>query len=376
MEKFRLNTKIEVYQDQGGVLYNADDEQLTHIRALDIGTTCKSYKKVLKPHRLKIVLGNKCNLSCSYCLQDALSERETFGNQVDALLDKIDLSAVEKIELWGGEPLMYWHYIKQIIDKVDREGINWLIISNGSLLKEKHLKFFEQMKGNLAVTISHDGPGQEELRGEDILPTKGGLLKEMSSFAKLSFNSIITNQNYNLFEIEDFLGSYDFYHNYELGEAYDYHGVKYVVQGENLQKYDKILRAYLKESTRPNSFGQDVESHLRFIMDPYEMPTWSRCGIDQEEQLTVDLEGNIKPCQNVGKEFISGSIDDIENVSLQNVTFGGTNRCKTCEVQNLCQSGCPYNTPDINLFNVNCSINYTHYKAIQDTAYKMLFQED
>jgi len=270
---------------------------------------------------------------------------------------------------------MYWHYIKQIIDEVDREDINWSIISNGSLLKERHLKYLEQVKGSVSITISHDGPGQEELRGEDILPTKGGLLKELATFTKMSFNSIVTNQNYNLFAIEDYLGSYGFYHNYELGEAYDYHGIKYVVQGENLQKYDKILRAYLKESERPNSFGQDVESQIRFSMDPYKVPTWSRCGIDQEEQLTVDLEGNIKPCQNVGKEYISGSIDDIENVSLQNVTFGGTNRCKTCEVQTLCQGGCPYNTPDINLFNVNCSINYVHYKAIQDTAYKTLFQE-
>lgn len=369
----RVNTKKEVYQEND-ILYNNRGEALTKYKNIEVPFTPHSLKKINKPKKLRISLGQKCNYNCKYCLQDSLSEKTTYKNIDKTVLSKLDLSNLERIELWGGEPLIYWHYIKDIISAVDKPTIEWMIVTNGSLLEEHHVDYLENLKGKLILTMSHDGPAQVKLRGEDVLPQKAKLLKRLQKFAKVSFNTIITNQNFDLFEIEDYFKSYNINNNYELAEAYGYDSIPYVVQGENLEKYDQILRSYLVNSEHSNSFKQDLREQIKFSMNPHKRVTSTRCGIDCEDFLTIDLEGNIKPCQNVGKDYISGNIEDFNKVNLKHVKFNGLNRCNTCEVNSLCMSSCPL-VQDINLFNINCAINKVHYKAIQDIAYQILFQE-
>ena len=370
---YKVNIAKDLYIDEG-ITYNNEGEPLTQYQVVDFPFTPHSLKKVPKPKKLRISLGQKCNYSCQYCLQDALSEKITYKDINKEVLSKLDLSDAERVELWGGEPFIYWYYMKQIIDELDKEGLEWLIVTNGSLLEQKHVNYFKSKKSKFLITVSHDGPGQELLRGEDVLPEKAQLLTQLKDFATVSFNTIISNQNFDLFAIAKFFNPYNLNNNYELAEAYDYKGMAYVIQGENLEKYDQILRKYLVESKQSNSFKQDLRHHIEFIMKPHKKLTSTRCGIDCEEFLTIDLQGNIKPCQNVGTEYISGNVADMSKVELKKIKFNGMGKCRACEVKDLCMSHCPL-IQDINIFNANCLVNKVHYKAIQDTAYQVLFQE-
>ena len=80
----------------------------------------KHLGKSRAPRILKIQLGLSCNYACSYCSQafqiaDAtvskLADVEHFLTQLDGWI----ADAPEKIELWGGEPFLYWAKIKRLV---------------------------------------------------------------------------------------------------------------------------------------------------------------------------------------------------------------------------------------------------------------------
>ena len=131
----------------------------------------KPLGKSRAPRVLKIQLGLSCNYACSYCSQafqiaDAtvskLADVEHFLTQLDGWIT----DAPEKIELWGGEPFLYWAKIKWLIPALAERfpAARFSIITNGSLLDREKLDFIAQY--DIAIGISHDGPGQH-LRGPD-----------------------------------------------------------------------------------------------------------------------------------------------------------------------------------------------------------------
>ena len=75
-------------------------------------------KKVKEPMRLKIQLGLKCNYSCEYCSQASFVPESTVTGDDDLeefmakLDDRLDLQYCSLVEVWGGEPLLYWKKIK------------------------------------------------------------------------------------------------------------------------------------------------------------------------------------------------------------------------------------------------------------------------
>lgn len=100
------------------------------------------------PRVLKIQLGLSCNYACSYCSQafqiaDAtvskLADVEHFLTELDGWIAE----APEKIELWGGEPFLYWAKIKRLIPALAQRfpAAQFLVITNGSLLDTEKSDF-------------------------------------------------------------------------------------------------------------------------------------------------------------------------------------------------------------------------------------------
>ena len=92
----------------------------TAINKIDDSFIVEGYdNKIRSPKKLKIILGHGCNYKCSYCLQDDLSTKSNFKefSVIEDIKRNIDVNSIEKIELWGGEPLLYLDKIKMILDK-------------------------------------------------------------------------------------------------------------------------------------------------------------------------------------------------------------------------------------------------------------------
>lgn len=365
------------------------------------------------PQTIKISLGQGCNYSCGYCLQkDIGNPNERPSNGMTPLLIKnierhLDTSETTRIELWGGETLLYWNDIKNIIEHFDREGITWGIPTNGTPLSHKHIDFFMQMKGTISMGISHDGPAHESTRGKEFLHKKVDIFhrinEDRTRKIQYSFNPVISRTNYDLFAINDFFGEFFAKHGlmqkgltFELGRVYDStlseNSTHHVIAGADIPLYKDILRRYLDahidqyRTIGETHTGKMLVSSLFHTGNgalPYarslqqmQVPLQkSKCGVDDSRNITLDINGNVRTCQNTDDSHNSGSLMLFKGIKIKNVKFDRDDHCGTCEVRTLCKSSCPLDLGE-RAWYTNCAIEKTHYREIQRAALKVLFNAE
>src|SRR6056300_1153196 len=176
--KFKNKGTKLIYSNYTNGLYDNNLNSLSEIetdidfyKKANLHTNKKT--KSNKPAWLRILFGHACNYSCSYCLQKDIgnpNERAkiwTLDSFIDTVKSKLDLSDLTRIDLWGGETMLYWKSITPIIEEFDREGLQWYFATNGTPLRQKHVDYIEKIKGIGLFGISHDGPGHVALRGKE-----------------------------------------------------------------------------------------------------------------------------------------------------------------------------------------------------------------
>jgi uncharacterized protein len=110
--------------------------------------TYATRKKSNKPTALRILMGHACNYSCTYCMQkdignpDEIPRRKSLDAFFENVSANLDISELQRVELWGGEPFLYWPDMVDIIKFFDKEGITFAIATNGSCLSQKHADYF------------------------------------------------------------------------------------------------------------------------------------------------------------------------------------------------------------------------------------------
>lgn len=117
------------------------------------------------PAVLNIFLPGKCNLQCTYCFVH--KEKKNFDDIDEKAIKKaidIFLAYIGKhktLSFNGGEPLLEWNLIRTLCEyakvKAKKNGIalDIIIVTNGTLLRQKHIDFFK--KNNVLIKISIDG---------------------------------------------------------------------------------------------------------------------------------------------------------------------------------------------------------------------------
>jgi radical SAM protein with 4Fe4S-binding SPASM domain len=380
-------------------------------------THVKKKTKSNKPVWLRILFGHACNYSCSYCLQKDIGNPDERGKIwsldyfIDTVKNKLDLSELQKIDLWGGETMLYWKSITPIIEEFDRAGLEWYFPTNGTPLRQKHIEYLSNIKGMALFGISHDGPEHEALRGKEFLWDKHTIevLKKMQqnrNKIRFSFNPVISATNYDLFKINNFFKDYMLEVgldpeltsiSYTLGRVHtdeDHEGsvsMDHVIQGEDLIKFRDIMNRFIECNIeqaqgikehgliRSNIFHNGPRSVLGFgeTLEKQILPTISTvCGADDDQVLSVDVAGNVRTCPHVDDSFISGKIEELEKVELKKVDLSRYDKhCKVCPVYRLCKSNCPINVPDY-VFLTNCALEKVYNKAIQRGALNALFGAD
>jgi radical SAM protein with 4Fe4S-binding SPASM domain len=372
----------------------------TAINKIDDSFVVEGYdNKVRNPKKLKIILGHGCNYKCSYCLQDDLSSKSNFKefSVIEDIKKNIDVSTIEKIELWGGEPLLYLDKIKMIVEAFDRPKLVWSMITNGTLLTTELIDYFESLQGDTALAISHDALKQGLLRGKEFLHTKEDvwLRLDQSKRINYAFTVTITNNNFDFFEINNFFKNFFTFYglkptkiNYALVEGYDNQSAKYVIQGDNLAKFADITERFIDESIdellskkfdkflcnniiHSYTDTKSVMGYLSYLKSPKVIRSNVKCDLDQNDGLTVDIGGKVRSCQNVGEDYILGTLDKLEDVKLKPVWLSETTKCSTCHVNTLCKGGCPY-IKETDFFELNCAQHYTFYSIVQRKAIELL----
>lgn len=325
---------------------------------------------------LKIQLGLSCNYSCDYCSQRFVERpTETSKKDVDSFMSKLEhLSFDEKqglkIELWGGEPLVYWKTLKPLVEALQLKFSTWKkppqfsIITNGSILTPEICYWL--MTNDFNVAISHDGPGQS-IRGPDPFddPAKKKIIldfwKAMHRQGRISFNSMLTGANFSRKKIYDWFVDLTGEPNIRLGEgsivdAYDDGGMANLLDTKS--KHFEFRKQAFNDiySTGGNigfsSILQKIDSFTESVLGQENAITvGQKCGMDLEDIIAVDLRGNIITCQNVsvdqmapnGQSHKIGTITDITNAKLNTATHWSSRpHCAACPVLHLCRGSCMF----------------------------------
>ena len=364
-----------------------------------------------QPHWIRILLGHACNYSCGYCLQKDIGNPDerakiTTTDRFIEQMSKLDLSLVTKIDLWGGEPFLYWKSIVPIIEAFDRPGLTWFLSTNGTPLQMKHIEFFSKLKGDVELGISHDGPEHERLRGEEFLHKKVDVLRaiQQSRNIRFGFNCVLTKTNFDLFKINKFFYDFIVSNNLDtnkmgigwiLGRNHDYenqlNSATHVIDKSTLDDVRNTLNRYmvagieqfidqskdhnlLKNSLFTGNMG--VMPYMQTLKKQILPTITTACGVDDSRVLSLDMMGNVRVCPHTDESYISGHIEDLPNVRLQKLDFDRYEKhCGSCEVFRLCKSNCPIEVPNA-VFYSNCMLEKVWHGAVQNAAFCVMFKSN
>ena len=112
------------------------------------------------PRVLKISLGLSCNYECEYCSQRFVPRAaETNPAEVHAFVAGLDgwvTLPPERIEFWGGEPLVYIKTLRPLAHalRLKYPGAGFSVITNGSLLNADINQWLDDM-GFSVGTVSY-----------------------------------------------------------------------------------------------------------------------------------------------------------------------------------------------------------------------------
>jgi len=139
---------------------------------------------------LTIGLGTECNIQCKYCTQHLdknirTADYPAVENFIIDLLPKIKRPKLT-IKFFGGETLLYFDKIVKIISDLEvySDKIDWLVYTNGLLLNNEMVDFFNRHK--VQLVLSHDGPQTKATKGIDMLES----FEFISIFKRLDYKSV------------------------------------------------------------------------------------------------------------------------------------------------------------------------------------------
>jgi uncharacterized protein len=346
---------------------------------------------------IKIQLGLSCNFECDYCNQRFVPHADsTNPDDVQPFVEGMSnwyhggddgFGAGTHFEFWGGEPLVYWKTLKPLAESIHKKYPNSTksIITNGSLFDSEKIDWLE--KYNFWVGISHDGPGQH-VRGPDPLEdpkSKAAIIEVFKRFApkgRTSFNSMINSKNISRASIEDYFVKFiteNLGENYlqflKIGEggfvdAYDEGGLaNSLLDGEEDIKYRNLALSELREGKvkRFDSVNDKVRHFIGSIINGQRIEALpQKCGMDQSDNIALDLNGNVITCQNVsavannpsGVSHLLGHVSDLNNVKLNTAThWSDRKECPNCPVIHICKGACLFLTGE--LWEASCDNAYS-----------------
>jgi len=381
----RYNQHTSQLKNEDGTLFKENPYPPKQWKEVFKTSPTNPAKKVSNPTRLRIQLGLGCNYTCSYCLQASEIHKASATSIADAnifikTLDKWLTGIPTKIEFWGGEPLLYWKKIEVLAPALIKKfpDAQYIMITNGSLLTPEINQQIDDW--GFGIGMSHDGPGYH-LRGLDPLDNPEqreqieDLMQRLLPKGRFSFNAVLTPASYDVSAVIDWFNKkFDVKPpntmpiNFE-GVVHDYNGddTSRFTEDQLTDLQQKLYFQIIDQSAlRSSTIIRHVDNAINSIL--MQRPSFSlgqKCAMDREDQLAVDLLGNIMTCQNTGAKgrHRLGHVNSLDKAKLT-TAYHWENReeCKSCPVLQLCQGSCMYQEGDN--WTSSCNSEFAFNKAI------------
>ena len=364
---------VELYNDK--ILFSEDDYEKYALA---------SVASPVKAMCLLIALD--CNLRCEYCFAGkgdygkgrTLMTYETGKKAIDFLIEKSANRKNLEIDFFGGEPLMNFEVVKQIVEyareqeKLHNKNIRFTITTNGTLLTDDKIEFINDQMHNVVLSI--DGRPEVNDRMRKTINGKGSYNAFIDKFKKLVENRGDkewyvrgTYTKYNLDFTNDVMSLYN--------EGFEQISVEPVIADPSLPYAltEEDLPAIFSEYEKLADNIREIKSSGRFInffhfmldldQGPCAIKRLRGCGCGND-YVAISPDGDIYPChQFVGNDdFKMGSLTDGSFDTDMKQDFARAHvytkpECKKCWAKFYCSGGCNAN-------------NYTFNKDIRK-AYKL-----
>ncbi|MBL4931131.1 thioether cross-link-forming SCIFF peptide maturase [Clostridium paridis] len=319
-----------------------------------------------------------CNLKCKYCFAE---EGEYKGHRkpmspeigkkaIDFVIKKSGPRKNIEVDLFGGEPLMVFDAIKEIVDyareqeKIFNKNIRFTMTTNATLLNDEIMEYLDKNMGNIilsidgreevndAVRIRKDGSGSYSR----ILPKIKEMVDRRDKSKQYYVRGTFTRNNTDFFN--DVMSL--------VNEGFREISVEPVVlpddnllslRREDLPKifdqYDLLYKEMLRRHNEGDSF-KFYHFNIDLNGGPCVYKRISGCGAGFE-YVAITPDGEVYPChQFVGnKDFLLGNIDDGDLDTKLASEFKKANIyrkpvCKNCWARFYCSGGCQANNFNFN----------------------------
>lgn len=345
---------------------------------------------------LSLMLTQKCNLSCAYCFTYNNSEQnidktitiskwyQKINEALNFILTNKNIKIVE-IEFFGGEPLLEYNLIKDIINYInDIKDINDSILplkiiyklpTNFLLMDDKKIKFLKS--NNVDISFSFDGLWTKKNR------TKNNFFIEKKEWIKsLNLNychcviypldlinhSILDNylylkNEYNLEPEFDIVKDYNIWNENSLKILINQLNDFYLYFEKNTNQFINI----------PMPFKEWV---IKIIILNLKNIKSLNCGM-QHNKLLISPILNFEPCHIFVSENKNDKIlskNEYKN-KFTEVLINET--CSKCEIKDICKKGCQFriiennNIPEKEVCQIFKSLAFFSYKIVKSQNKKI-----
>lgn len=350
---------VELYNDK--VLFSEDDYE--------------KYAKYSVASPIKAMclnIAHDCNLRCEYCFASTgdfgkgrkLMPFDTGKRAIDFLVEHSGDRKNLEVDFFGGEPLMNWETVKQVVEYARAHEKEWgkefrfTITTNGLLLTDDKIEYINKEMSNVVLSI--DGRKQVNDRMRKRVDGSGSYDVITERFRKLvdgrGDKEYYVRGTYTKYDL-DF--SEDVMHLYELG--FDQISVEPVIappdkpyaitQGDlpTIFKEYEILADKLQKLYKGGKFVNFFHFMIDLDQGPCAIKRLRGCGCGND-YVAVTPDGDIYPChQFVGvEEYKMGNLYDNTFDTGIKEYFVGTHvyskpECRKCWAKFYCSGGCNAN---------------------------------
>ena len=318
-------------------------------------------------------IAHDCNLRCEYCFASTgdfgegrkLMPLETGKQAIDFLLKHSANRKNLELDFFGGEPLMNWDVVKQLVaygreqEKLHNKNFRFTLTTNGVLLNDEVMEFCNKEMGNVVLSIDgrkevhdHMRPFRKGAGSYDLIVPKFQKFAELRHQDKYYVRGTFTHYN------TDFAA--DVLHLADLGfKQISVEPVvappteDYAIREEDLpqimDEYDRLAKEFVKRQKEGRGF-----KFFHFMLDLSQGPCVAKrlsgCG-SGTEYLAVTPWGDFYPChQFVGQEdFCLGNVYEgvkkTETVNeFKKCNVYSKKECSQCFARFYCSGGCAANS--------------------------------
>ncbi|MEG0370734.1 MAG: thioether cross-link-forming SCIFF peptide maturase [Clostridium sp.] len=323
-------------------------------------------------------IAHDCNLKCKYCFADegeyhgkrSMMSPEIGKKAIDFVIKTSGPRKNIEVDLFGGEPLMNFKAVKEIVEYGKVEGnknnknIRFTMTTNATLLNDEIMDYIDKNMGNVVLSIDGRREVNDKIRTRcdgsgtyDAIMPKIKKMVEMRDKSKQYYvRGTFTRENLDFYEDVILMADEGFKEvSNEPVVLEDGHPL--AIRQEDLpiifEQYDKLTNEIIKREKDGRGF-----KFYHFAMDinggPCVYKRISGCGAGYE-YVAVTPEGDIYPChQFVGnEEFKLGNVEsleldsDIENL-FKNGNIYNKPKCEGCWAKFYCSGGCQANNYSFN----------------------------